>query len=168
MAAVEIGKAKIVSDGKEIHAVSGNGFLSVENGKCTLLANSFDLATEIDSEKVKAELADAEALLKIAKSESDKTIAKDRIKLANLRLAVIEMYLPELRKQVSDRKDTHSCIRRRLCRTYSRECGYRRTQNILAVCGSCLFTCHLSSLLVLCAFVSFLLLYTMQGSIVNK
>ena len=91
MAAVEIGKAKIVSDGKEIHAVSGNGFLSVENGKCTLLANSFDLASEIDCEKVKADLAEAQALLKNAKSESDKTIAKDRIKLANLRLAVIEM-----------------------------------------------------------------------------
>ena len=91
MAAVAIGKAKIVTDGKTLHAVSGNGFLSVENGKCNVLANSFDFADDIDTEKVKAELADAEALLQGAKTESDKTIAKERIKLANLRLAVTEM-----------------------------------------------------------------------------
>ena len=91
MAAVVIGKAKIAADGKTLLAVCGSGFLSVENGKCNLLANSFDFADDIDTEKVKSELADAEALLQDAKTANDKAIAKDRIKLANLRLAVTEM-----------------------------------------------------------------------------
>ena len=91
MAAVVIGKAKLETEGKTLHAVCGNGFLSMENGKCNLLANSFDFMKDIDTEKVKAELAEAELLLASAKTSSDKSIAKDRIKLANLRLAVTEM-----------------------------------------------------------------------------
>ncbi len=91
MAAVAIGTVKLTSEGETKYAVSGNGFLSVENGKCSVLANSFDFAKDIDTEKVKAELAEAEKLLQDAKTDSDKTIAKDRIKLANLRLTVTEM-----------------------------------------------------------------------------
>ena len=35
MAAVVIGKAKIIANGNAVDAVCGNGFLSVENGCCT-------------------------------------------------------------------------------------------------------------------------------------
>ena len=91
IAAVVIGKAKIVFGNDTIHAVCGNGFLSMENGKCTLLTNSFDTASALNADKINAELADAEKLLADAKSSTDKAIAKDRIKLANLRLSILDM-----------------------------------------------------------------------------
>ena len=91
IAAVVIGKAKILVGSDEINAVCGNGFLSVEGGKCTLLANSFDIASDLSIDKINADLAEAERLLSSAKSASDKAIAKDRIKLANLRLSILNM-----------------------------------------------------------------------------
>jgi len=90
MAAVVIGKAKLTANGKNLYAACGNGFLSVENGKCTLLTNSFDFADTLDGEKLKEELTEAEKLLENAQTANDKTIAKDRIKLASVRLAVLE------------------------------------------------------------------------------
>lgn len=90
MAAIVIGKAKIIANGIAIDAVCGNGFLSVENGRCTLIANSFDFSDDINFEKVNLELQQAEELLLSTTAENDKIIAKDRIKLAKLRLALIE------------------------------------------------------------------------------
>ncbi len=90
MAAVVIGKAKIKTENDTLAAVCGNGFLSVENGKCNLLANSFDFASDLDKEKVKNDLTLAENLLQDAKTEADKTIAKGKQRLAELRLALLE------------------------------------------------------------------------------
>ncbi|MBE6673111.1 MAG: ATP synthase F1 subunit epsilon [Ruminococcaceae bacterium] len=90
MAAVAIGKVKLVTEGEARMAACGNGFLSVENGKCTVLANSFDFAEDLDTDKVRADLMTANQLLATAKNGSDKTVAKDRIALANVRLSILE------------------------------------------------------------------------------
>ncbi len=90
MAAAVIGKAMIKTEDATLSAVCGNGFLSVENGKCNLLANSFDFASDLDKEKVNNDLTLAENLLKDAKTDADKTIAKGKKKLAELRLTLLE------------------------------------------------------------------------------
>ena len=90
MAAVVIGKAKIVSENNSLFAVCGNGFLSVSNGKCNLLANSFDFASDLNEDVLKEELSCAEALWQDAKTEADKQIAKEKKQLATLRLSLFE------------------------------------------------------------------------------
>jgi F-type H+-transporting ATPase subunit epsilon len=90
MAATVIGKAKVVTEDATLPAVCGNGFLSVENGKCNLLANSFDFALDLDKEKVENDLNLAKELLDNAKTDADKTIAKGKLKLAELRMGLLE------------------------------------------------------------------------------
>lgn len=90
MAAVVIGKAKVVTTDATLPAVCGNGFLSVENGNCNLLANSFDFASDLDKEKVENDLSHANDLLQDAKTDADKTIAKGKKKLAELRLTLLD------------------------------------------------------------------------------
>ena len=89
MAAVVVGKARIKTEDTSLSAVCGNGFLSVENGKCNLLANSFDFASDLDKEKVENDLLLAENLLDNAKTDADKTIAKGKKQLATLRLSLL-------------------------------------------------------------------------------
>ena len=91
MAAVVIGKVKLTDHNKTRYAVCGNGFLSVEEGKCTLLANSFDFAEDLDPQKVETDIKDAEELLLCAVTPGDRTIAKDRLRLASLRLSILDM-----------------------------------------------------------------------------
>jgi F-type H+-transporting ATPase subunit epsilon len=90
MAAVTIGEAKIETVENIRYAACGNGFLSVKDGVCNLIAGSFDFAENISKEKATLDLEVAKNLLKDATNKADISVAKDKMKLASLRLSVLE------------------------------------------------------------------------------
>ena len=90
MAAVTIGEAKIVTSDNTLYAACGNGFLSIKDGLCSLITGSFDFAEDISKEKAALDLDTANHLLENAKNKADITVAKEKIKLASLRLSVLE------------------------------------------------------------------------------
>ena len=90
MAAVTIGKVKIETEAGTRYAACGNGFLSVKDGLCSLIAGSFDFAESISQEKAAFDLENAKQLLENATNKADIAVAKDKMKLASLRLSVLE------------------------------------------------------------------------------
>ena len=91
LAPVDIGRARILSDGKAQLASCAGGFLSVEKGRVRLVAVTFEFAENIDANRAKAAKERAQNALRNAKDRKEKQIAEAKLARALNRLHVSEM-----------------------------------------------------------------------------
>lgn len=90
--ALGMGDAHVVlEDGTERHAACMGGMLSMMNGRCSLVATTFEWADEIDKERALASKARAEATLAQKDlDEREMELAQARLKRALVRTSVAQ------------------------------------------------------------------------------
>lgn len=91
LAAISIGRARLLIDGKSRFAFANGGFLSVSGGKVRLCAITFEFAENIDIKRAEAAKERAENALKAAKDDRDERIAKAKIARAASRIHIGNM-----------------------------------------------------------------------------
>ncbi len=79
-AALDIGKATLVSGGTRREAACGGGFLSVEQGSARMVATTFEYAETIDA--ARAARAEAKARARLAEQTDERELRMARAKLA--------------------------------------------------------------------------------------
>ncbi len=91
LAAIDVGRARLIIDGKSRFASANGGFLSVSSGKVRLCTITFEFADEIDIKRAEAAKAKAENALKTANDERDERVAKAKLARAASRIKVAGM-----------------------------------------------------------------------------
>ena len=88
LAAISVGRARILSDGEARLASVSGGFISVTK-KCTRLAvTTFEFSEDIDLARATSAKERAEAAISAAKSDKDLRIAEAKLKRAINRISV--------------------------------------------------------------------------------
>ena len=88
LAAIDVGRVRIIENGvKRFGAVNG-GFLSVKNKEVRLCAITFEFADQIDLDRAEKAKAKAEETLKTAKSDAEIDVAKAKLLRALTRIKV--------------------------------------------------------------------------------
>lgn len=88
VAALDIGRARVLADGQSRRASCSGGFLSVSGGKVRLVAVTFEFAEDIDEKRALAAKARAEQAIANAKDRKTKQIAEAKLARALSRLRV--------------------------------------------------------------------------------
>ena len=91
LAAIDVGRARILKNGKPIFAAVSGGFVSVTDGKVRLCVITFEFADEIDLARTKAAKESAEKRLKSARDDRDERIVKAKIARATSRINVANL-----------------------------------------------------------------------------
>ena len=92
IAALGIGRARIIIEGEHKSASMAGGFVLVKSGNVKVVATTFEFAEDIDLKRAEEAKARAEAALSTAKDKREENIlraklmrAASRIKVANLK-----------------------------------------------------------------------------------
>ena len=90
MAALGMGMATVVADGETRYAACIGGMLSVNEGKATLVASSFEWAQDIDLARARDSARQAEAILaeRDRRTEHEIAMAEAKLKRALVRQSV--------------------------------------------------------------------------------
>ena len=88
LAALGIGRARIIIDGEHKLASVAGGFVLVKNGKVRVVATTFEFAGDIDLERAERAKERAEEQIKSAKNASELSLAESRLKRALNRINV--------------------------------------------------------------------------------
>ena len=80
LAAIDVGRARILKNGKPLYASVSGGFLSVSDGKVRLCVITFEFSDQIDV--ARAQRAKENAQLILSSTKDDRTISIARAKLA--------------------------------------------------------------------------------------
>ena len=88
IAAVDVGEARVLADGKARKASCSGGFLSVCTGEVRLVAVTFEFAENIDEKRALAAKERAEHAIANAKDRQEKKIAEAKLMRALNRLRV--------------------------------------------------------------------------------
>lgn len=88
LAALSVGRVRLLSDGKERFASVAGGFLSVSEGEVKMAVTTFEFAEDIDLTRAKRARERAEELVRGAKSDADLRIAKAKLARAVSRIDV--------------------------------------------------------------------------------
>lgn len=91
LASIDVGRVRLIIDGKKRFASANGGFISVFGGKVRLCAVTFEFADEIDINRAEKAKSKAEAALKTAKDERDERLAKAKLARAASRIKVASM-----------------------------------------------------------------------------
>lgn len=91
VAALAIGRARILKDGESRFASVQGGFITVEKGAVKVVATTFEFAESIDTERAKRAAENAEAKRAQASTARDLALAEARLKRALNRLNVADM-----------------------------------------------------------------------------
>ena len=91
IAAVDIGRARIIANGESKLASCAGGFLSVTKGEVRLVAVTFEFAETIDVNRARAAKERAEAAIANAKDRKAGQIAEAKLARALNRIHVSQM-----------------------------------------------------------------------------
>lgn len=91
LAALDVGRARLLIDGNPRFASVNGGFLSVKNGKVRLCAITFEFADQIDLKRAQAAKEKAEAAIKSANDDRAELVAKAKLARAASRIKVASM-----------------------------------------------------------------------------
>lgn len=90
LAALAIGRTRLIENGKERYASSAGGFLSVARGEVKMAVTTFEFADDIDVERARKAKEKAEQRQKNAKDSRELAVAEAKLKRALNRLNVSE------------------------------------------------------------------------------
>lgn len=90
MASLGTGRARIITGGEKRLASASGGFVTVEGGKATLIATTFEFSDEIDLERAKRAKDAAEELIRRAEDDRTMTLAKAKLRRAVSRIDVAQ------------------------------------------------------------------------------
>ena len=90
VAAVGVGRTRIIKDGKSYLASSAGGFLTVQGGEVRLVTVTFEYADDIDLERARRAMENASRSIKGAESERDVRLAKAKLARAMNRIKISE------------------------------------------------------------------------------
>ena len=90
MAALGIGRVRMIVGGEKRLASAQGGFISVHGGAVQMVATTFEFKDDIDLERARRAKEAAEAALREAKSKSDIALAEAKLKRALNRISVAE------------------------------------------------------------------------------
>ena len=88
IAALGIGRARIIIEGEHKSASMAGGFVLVKGGNVKVVATTFEFAEDIDLARAELARQKAEDQLKLAKTEREQTLAEARLKRALNRINV--------------------------------------------------------------------------------
>ena len=88
LAALGIGRARIIIDGEHKLASVAGGFVLVKGGKVRVIATTFEFAGDIDLDRAERAKERAEEQIKSAKNASELSLAESRLKRALNRINV--------------------------------------------------------------------------------
>jgi len=88
LAALGIGRARIIAGGESKFASLAGGFVLVKSGKAQVVATTFEFAEDIDLARAESAKERAENQLKNARGEKDIKLAEARLKRALNRINV--------------------------------------------------------------------------------
>ena len=88
IAAVDVGRARVLADGQPRLASCAGGFLSVSGGEVRLIAVTFEFAEDIDAKRAMAAKERAERAIANAKDRQSKKIAEAKLLRALNRLRI--------------------------------------------------------------------------------
>ena len=88
LAALGIGRARIITDGEHKLASVAGGFVLVKGGKVRVIATTFEFASEIDLDRAELAKERAEEHVKSAKNANELRLAESRLKRALNRINV--------------------------------------------------------------------------------
>ena len=88
LAAIDVGRARIIENGVKRFAAINGGFLSVKDKQVRLCAITFEFADQIDVKRAEAAKARAEEAIGSAKSNVDIDLAKAKLLRASTRIKV--------------------------------------------------------------------------------
>ena len=88
LAALGIGRARIIIDGEHKLASVAGGFVLVKGGKVRVIATTFEFASEIDLDRAELAKERAEEQVKSAKNANELRLAESRLKRALNRINV--------------------------------------------------------------------------------
>ena len=91
LAAIDVGRARILKNGKPIYASVNGGFLSVSSGRVKLCVITFEFADQIDVARAQRAKEEAQLILKAAKDDKAIRIAKAKLARAISRINVGNM-----------------------------------------------------------------------------
>lgn len=88
LAAITIGRTRIIEGGKSRLASSAGGFITVKEGEAKMVCTTFEFAENIDIARAKAAKERAEEKLSSAKTKHEIAVAETKLKRALNRLSV--------------------------------------------------------------------------------
>ena len=88
LAAIDVGRARIIENGVKRFAAINGGFLSVKDKQVRLCAITFEFADQIDVKRAEAAKARAEEAIGSAKSNVDIDLSKAKLLRASTRIKV--------------------------------------------------------------------------------
>lgn len=88
LAALGIGRARLIIEGEHRLASLAGGFVLVKSGKVQVVATTFEFAEDIDLSRAEIAKQKAEEQLKSAKTEREQILAEARLKRALNRINV--------------------------------------------------------------------------------
>ena len=88
IAAIDIGRARVIENGQSREASCSGGFLSVSGGRVRLVAVTFEFAENIDEKRALAAKSRAEQRIANAKDRREKQIAEAKLARALNRLRI--------------------------------------------------------------------------------
>lgn len=91
VASLDVGRTRLLIDGKPRFASANGGFLSVKGGVVRLCAITFEFADQIDIKRAEEAKAKAEAALRSGKEELDEMRFKAKLARACSRINVANM-----------------------------------------------------------------------------
>lgn len=86
-----IGRARLKIQGKDKYAAVSGGFVTIAQGKATLVATTFEFAENIDLERAKKAKANAKDILASTKDTKTIEVAKIKLQRAITRISVSEL-----------------------------------------------------------------------------
>ena len=89
-ATLGIGRVKLTANGSSRVASSSGGFVSVKDGKCNMVATTFEFADDIDIKRAKKAKENAEEALRRAKNDKEIRLAKAKLARAISRIRIAE------------------------------------------------------------------------------
>jgi len=90
LAALSVGRARLLIDGEARYASLAGGFLSVTSRGVKMAVTTFEFAEDIDLERARRARERAEELVTKAKSDTDLRIARAKLARATSRIDVAE------------------------------------------------------------------------------
>ena len=90
MAALGIGRVRMIVGGETKLASANGGFISVKGGRVQVVATTFEFKDDIDLSRAQKAKEAAEAALREAKSKSDIALAEAKLKRALNRISVAQ------------------------------------------------------------------------------
>lgn len=91
VAALSVGRARIIMSGESEYASVQGGFITVSDGKVKVVATTFELAKSIDADRARRAAEKAEELKGRAKNARDLALAEAKLKRALNRISVSSM-----------------------------------------------------------------------------